>query len=63
MENHHPTPRRRQPITFVRGRRLYQIAPDRSGEAGYVGYCDGRVLARAADKAAVARVLIASGNA
>jgi hypothetical protein len=46
------------PIRFTRGASLYQIAPAYAGGEGYVGLCDGRVVARAMDRAAVALALI-----
>jgi hypothetical protein len=53
------TPRPREPIRFTRGRRLYQIAPAYlEGETGWIGLCDGRVVARAPERAAVAKALI-----
>jgi hypothetical protein len=45
------------PLRFVRGRHLYQITPSHTG-AGYVGICDGRVVARALAAEQVARALI-----
>jgi hypothetical protein len=44
-------------LTFTRGRRLYQIAPAYTGE-GYVGFCDGRMVVMASDRAQVARALV-----
>lgn len=52
--------RRHEPIRFVRGRHLYQIAPAYAGEEGYIGICDGRVIARGAERPAVARALISA---
>lgn len=49
-------------IRFTRGNRFYQIAPAYAGGDGYVGLCDGRVVARAADRGAVARSLITGAN-
>lgn len=46
-------------IRFTRGRRFYEVAHAYDG-AGYIGLCDGRVIATAADPAAVARALIKS---
>jgi len=44
-------------ICFTRGRSLYQIA--RAGaEGGYVGFRDGRVVARGLERGEVARLLI-----
>ena len=51
--------RQPEPITFMRGRRLYQIAKAREG-SGFVGYRDGRQIVRGAEKAEVARTLIRS---
>ena len=51
-------PRRPEPIRFTRGRRLYQIARAYNGESGYVGICDGRIVARGAESAAGAKALI-----
>lgn len=48
----------RPPITFTRGRHMFQIAAARAEEGGYVGYCDGRVIARGPDQIEVARTLI-----
>lgn len=44
-------------IRFTRGASFYQIAPAYVG-VGYVGICDGRVVARAMDRAMVALALI-----
>lgn len=46
-------------IRFTRGRRFYEVAHSYDG-IGYIGLCDGRVVATAADPAAVARALIKS---
>jgi len=54
--------RRASPITFMRGLRLYQIAPAVPGSDGYLGFCYGRILVRGGEKATVARALITSGN-
>jgi hypothetical protein len=48
-------------IVFARGRKLFQIARAYDAE-GFVGVCDGRVVARASNKAAVARALIVRGD-
>lgn len=48
----------REPIRFTRGPHSYLIAPAYAGGAGYVGLCDGRVVARGAEPAGVAKVLI-----
>lgn len=53
----------RAAIRFTRGRRLFQIAPAYSGDGGFIGICDGRVLARAHDPAAVAFELIKAESA
>jgi len=45
------------PLHFMRGRHAYIVAPARDGE-GYIGYRDGRVVARDAERANVARALI-----
>lgn len=37
---------------------MFQIAAARAEEGGYVGYCDGRVIARGPDQIEVARTLI-----
>jgi len=49
---------RHEPLRFTRGRRLYQIARAYSGEEGFIGIIDGRIVARATQAAAVARALI-----
>ena len=54
--------RRPQPIAFMRGGRLYQIARAREG-LGYVGYRDGRLVASGAEKADVVKVLLAASRA
>jgi hypothetical protein len=50
---------RNEPLRFTRGRRLYQIVRSYLGDDGYLGICDGRVVARGVDRVEVARVLIA----
>lgn len=45
------------PIRFTRGRRFYEVAHAYNGQ-GYIGLCDGRVIATAPDPAAVARAMI-----
>lgn len=45
------------PLTFWRGRHLYQIAPAREG-VGYIGLCDGRVVATAPNRPAVMRAIL-----
>ena len=47
-------------LRFWRGDRLYQIAPAHGGE-GYVGVCNGRVVATAPDPASVMRAVIKTG--
>jgi hypothetical protein len=47
-----------QPISFSRGRHLFQIAPAPAGEFGFVGYRDGRLVARASERREVARTLM-----
>lgn len=44
-------------LRFWRGDRFYQIAPSREG-VGFIGICDGRVIATAADRADVMRAVI-----
>jgi hypothetical protein len=46
-------------IAFWQGRRLYQVAPAREG-AGFIGLCNGRVVATAPDRASVVRAVILS---
>jgi hypothetical protein len=46
------------PLHFTRGRHAYIVAPARDGE-GYVGYRDGRIVVRDAERAKVAHELIA----
>jgi len=48
---------RLEPIRFWQGQRLYQVAQAHEGE-GIIGLCDGRIVAKAPDRAGVARVLI-----
>ena len=45
------------PIRFTRGRRFYEVAHAYDGE-GFIGLCDGRVIATAPDPASVARAII-----
>ena len=53
------SPRRPEPIRFTRGGRAYVIAPAyAANEAGYIGICDGRIVASAAGRAEVANSLI-----
>lgn len=49
--------RRPEPIRFWRGARLYQIAHVHDG-TGYMGLCNGRVIATAPDRPAVMRALL-----
>lgn len=46
-------------IRFTRGRKFYEVAHAYDGD-GFIGLCDGRVIATAAEPAAVARVMIKS---
>lgn len=48
---------RPEPIRFWRGRRFYQIAHTHEGD-GYMGLCDGRVVATAPDRPAVMRAIL-----
>ena len=45
------------PLVFWHGRRLCQVAPAYQGD-GFIGLCDGRVVATALDRAGVMRALI-----
>jgi hypothetical protein len=45
------------PIRFTRGQRFYEVAHAYDGR-GFIGLCDGRVIATAAEPAAVARAMI-----
>lgn len=49
--------RRPEPIRFWRGARLYQIAHVHDGD-GYMGLCDGRVIATAPDRPGVMRAIL-----
>ena len=49
--------RRLESIRFWRGKRLYQIAHVHDGE-GFMGLCDGRVIAMAPDRPAVMRAIL-----
>lgn len=49
------------PLRFWRGRHFYQIAPAYEG-AGFMGICDGRVIAKAPHRAAVMRELLTNQN-
>ena len=51
--------RRQEPMRFTRGGRAYIIAPAyAANDAGYIGLCDGRIVASASQPAEVARALI-----
>jgi hypothetical protein len=57
--DHPPAPSRRQrPLAFTRGGRLFRIAAAPASD-GYLGYCDGRIVASGADRAQVTAILIA----
>lgn len=45
------------PLRFWRGQRLYQIAPARDG-SGFIGLCDGRIVATAPDRPSVLRIIL-----
>jgi len=45
------------PLSFWHGRRLCQVAPAPHGE-GFIGLCNGRVVAKAPDAPGVVRALI-----
>lgn len=49
------------PIAFWQGRRLLQVAREPEG-TGYIGLCNGRVVAKAPDPAGVVRALLLSGR-
>jgi hypothetical protein len=49
--------RKLEPIRFWRGSRLYQIAHIHDGD-GFMGLCEGRVIATAPDRAAVMRAIL-----
>lgn len=51
------TRQRPDPMRFWRGGRLYQIALVHEGD-GYMGLCDGRVVATAPDRPAVMRAIL-----
>lgn len=46
-------------IAFWQGRELFQVAPAGDG-AGFIGLCNGRVVATAPDRASVVRAVILS---
>jgi hypothetical protein len=54
--------RRPQPIRFTRGRHLYQIARSRTGDEGFIGMRDGRIIAQGPDPAWVVRLMITSSD-
>lgn len=45
------------PMRFWRGQRLYQIAPAYEG-SGFIGLCNGRVVATAPDQPSVMRIIL-----
>ena len=45
------------PLRFWRGRHFYQIAPAYEG-VGFIGLCDGRVVARAMERRTVMRLIL-----
>lgn len=47
------------PIRFIRGRRFYEVAHAYDG-VGFIGLCDGRVVAKAGDPAIVAKAMIST---
>lgn len=49
--------RKSEPICFWRGSRLYQIAHVHEGN-GFMGLCDGRVIATAPDRPGVMRAIL-----
>jgi hypothetical protein len=51
------TPPRMDPLRFTRGRHAYIVSRAYDGD-GYIGLRDGRVIARDAERANVARALI-----
>jgi hypothetical protein len=57
------TPSRVGPLRFTRGRHAYIVSRAYDGD-GYIGLRDGRIIARDAERAKVARALIKdhSGN-
>jgi hypothetical protein len=55
------TPSRIGPLRFTRGRHAYIVAPAYDGD-GYIGLRDGRIIARDAERAKVARSLIMDGT-
>lgn len=51
------TPSSNGPLRFTRGRHTYIVAPAYDGD-GYIGLRDGRIVARAQERALVTRALI-----
>jgi hypothetical protein len=49
--------RLQEPMCFTRGKLFYQIARAYGAASGYIGICNGRVVARGAEPGAVAREL------
>lgn len=49
--------RQSEPIRFWRGSRFYQIARAHGGD-GFMGLCDGRVIATAPDRPGVMRAIL-----
>lgn len=45
------------PLSFWHGQRFYQVALAPNGD-GYIGYCNGRVVAKAPDAPTVVRALV-----
>ena len=48
-------------ISFWQGRRLLQVTPEPKG-TGYLGLCNGRVVAKAPDPAGVVRAMVLSSR-
>lgn len=55
------TPFRTGALRFTRGRHAYIVAPAYDGD-GYIGLRDGRIIARASERADVTRALIVRYN-
>ena len=55
--------RHRQPLIFTRGRRMYQIAPAYADGQGFVGVCNGRIIATADSPELVVRAILLPSNA
>ena len=49
---------RQEPLRFVWRGHLFQIVPDYQGQQGFLGICDGRIMARGGNRAEVASFLI-----